>query len=52
MNKYTLKCQFCGYETKIETIGRVVKVPRCPKCEGFMLVIAEKYEPEKREEEQ
>ena len=49
MNKYKAKCSFCGHEIEIETMGKIFKAPRCPKCRGFMRIAAEKYEPEKRE---
>jgi len=51
MNKYKAKCSFCGHEIEIETMGKIFKAPRCPKCRGFMRIVAEEYKPEEREVE-
>lgn len=56
MIKYKFCCYFCGHEKflvnaeETEVIGRVIKAPRCPKCNGFMRIEAEKYEPKEKKD--
>ena len=37
------KCMFCGYEEKYKQKGKILKTGRCPKCGGFMRIMAEEY---------
>ena len=50
MAKYKFKCYYCGHEQEAEVIGRVIKPPRCEKCNGFMHIVAEEYKPEEKGE--
>jgi len=47
--KYKLKCPFCGYEVCKELEGKVLKTFLCPKCEGFMVILADKFNPNKED---